>query len=274
MFLYYIIEVVSICFCLLARPISTFPGKPDRGALIAHNTCTVYAVLPIDLGIDTASRAAALHWAKKITSIDKSATMKHAYYSQEAETSTNLNMIIGKTWSHVFSNNAIGAQLIPLAGFYSVAAAETFQKSLHSGIIYGVLKSELIGPITSYIVEFNPADPLSSLTKASVTEVATFWLPKNPNATIIGGFNSGLANLKTAVTAAQGEVYLTSGYVLGEVKNPSGQTTPAVLALVGWSSVSAHIAFTQTAAFGVAIGGILPFVSGSADHHITPAKLF
>ena len=88
-----------------------------------------------------------------------------------------------------------------------------------------------------------------------------FCLPTNSSPAIISAFDSALAALTAAVVAAQGEVNVSSGDVQGRVVNPSGGSSLALLALVGWRSGSAYIVFTQSAAFVSAIADLARFHS-------------
>lgn len=105
--------------------------------------------------------------------------------------------------------------------------------------------------------------PPTQLDSAAITEIGIFFEPASPTQNTTNAFNSAFANLKAAVAAAAGNVYTVSGDIQGEEANPEGQETNAVLAFVGWQSMEAREAFDQTAAFADAIGGLVPYFSGT-----------
>jgi hypothetical protein len=127
------------------------------------------------------------------------------------------------------------------------------------------MQSYLSGTPIIYTIDFT--SPLNNLVSAPTTEVATFWLPAAAPSAQTSSFNTAFSGLKSAVQQAAGEVYVITGAVRGLVANPSGVKTAAYVALVGWQSVDAHNAFTQTTPFANAIGALEPYVSGLTDHN-------
>lgn len=117
------------------------------------------------------------------------------------------------------------------------------------------------------MVQFDQASPLQTLNTVANTELAIFYLLPNSNekkATTT--FDTAFATLKSAVESASGEVFATSGWDITSAVNPAtGQTVQTYVALVGWNSLASHQAFDGTAAFGGAITGLLPLLSGSED---------
>ncbi|KAI4269558.1 MAG: hypothetical protein L6R38_007428 [Xanthoria sp. 2 TBL-2021] len=177
---------------------------------------------------------------------------KSFYYSQEVEMPENLDII---------------------AEFENLDFAKAFQTSLRAGLIYRSLWPKLLGAVTCYVIDMRPVDPPTAPTKAPVMEIATFWLPVAPTPAAIDEFDSALRTLGTAVAAAQGAVFVKTGHVQGKVANPTGQFVTAVVALVGWQNIDAHIAFTRSPAFATSIAGIGPFLSGTTDHHVNLARI-
>ncbi|KAL9044644.1 MAG: hypothetical protein Q9214_002230 [Letrouitia sp. 1 TL-2023] len=249
---YPVFEATLFCFVLIGTYVSALPAAPLQRDVTDSSAWAVYIAIPIITGSGAAAKAAASQYAQQACSNNKTIKPKYAYYAQETETPAILDIV---------------------AQFDTLATAQAFQASVQSGTIYKVLEPKLTGPITAYVVTLSPATPLRDLTTAPNTEVAIFWLPENATPAIINGFNAAFGALRTAVAAASGQLYITDGYIQGTAPNPADRNTQVVLALVGWQSLEAHNAFAQSPAFGPAVAGLAPFISGTTDHNDALSKV-
>lgn len=122
------------------------------------------------------------------------------------------------------------------------------------------------GSITQYSVPFDQPQPLQTLNGAGNTELALFY--QLPGATTQNqtAFEAAFGTLRSAVESASGQLFATSGWHQGTAPNPAlGIEVATYVALVGWESRAAHEAFATTEAFGAAITGLVPFLSGNFD---------
>lgn len=108
-----------------------------------------------------------------------------------------------------------------------------------------------------------------------ITEIATFYFLPDTTDAKLKEFEQSFVALEKAVLAQPGQTTADAGPVVGTLKNPDiGVSVKAFIATVGWTSIDAHIAFTQTPEFSQSLGGLVPFLSGNADHHVQFAKAF
>lgn len=149
---------------------------------------------------------------------------------------------------------------------------------LTKGDIYNtILKPSLTGVPSVFSVQHTsgPGTFLDTVHNP-VTEIATFYfLPDTTDATY-KDFEKSFAPLEKAILAlpAQNQTTAAAGPVIGTLNNPDiGLSVRAFIATVGWTSVDAHIAFTQTPEFAQSLGGLVPYLSGNADHHVQFQKV-
>ncbi|KAK1146343.1 hypothetical protein N8T08_003130 [Aspergillus melleus] len=155
------------------------------------------------------------------------------------------------------------------------SAAQKVTQIITSSTVSSFLSSLQDGTITQYNVPFDQAQPLKTLNGAANTELAIFYLlPGATSQQNQTDFESAFGTLKSAVESASGELYATSGWHRGTATNPSlGIDVATYVALVGWESLAAHEAFATTDAFGVAITGMMPYLSGNFDSDAKLTKL-
>lgn len=117
------------------------------------------------------------------------------------------------------------------------------------------------------LVHFEPKSPsdLTAAVSAPVTEIATVFLLEKT-----GSFDDNLSSFAKIVNEhAEGAMGCAHSWILEDVQHESlgaGVKGRACLLAIGWSSISAHLAFKKTSAFEKGLG-LLKDARGSEIHH-------
>lgn len=130
----------------------------------------------------------------------------------------------------------------------TIADHQRFQELPVYGQMLKTLKPVLDG--SPQLVHFDLKSPgeLSAATSAPVTEVATLFLPKK-----ISSFNDKMSSFAKILNEhAEGFLGCAYSWIMEDVEHESfgpGIKGRAFLLAIGWSSISAHMAFKKTGAF-------------------------
>ncbi|PVH97458.1 hypothetical protein DM02DRAFT_684881 [Periconia macrospinosa] len=142
---------------------------------------------------------------------------------------------------------------------------------LTKGDIYNaILKPSLTGVPSVFSIQHSsgPGTFLDTVPN-TVTEIATFYFLPDTTDAKLKDFEQSFVLLEKAILALPEQTTAAAGPVIGNLNNPDiSLPVKAFIATVGWTSVDAHIAFTQTPEFAQSLGGLVPFLSGNADHHV------
>ncbi|KAI9046246.1 uncharacterized protein KD926_004084 [Aspergillus affinis] len=237
-------KICSVFACLLPAWLCAPP--------VAASTygSTLILQIPVKASVSIPSESA---WTGLVNTYKQSAGVLGVSYARESSDENTIDLFIDLDDS---------------------SAAQKVTQIISSSTVSSFLSRLQDGSITQYNVAFDQAQPLKTLNGVANTELAVFYLLPGATSQQKTDFESAFGTLKSAVESASGELYATSGWHRGTVTNPSlGIDVATYLALVGWESLAAHEAFSTTEAFGVAITGLVPFLSGNFDSDAKLTKL-
>ncbi|KAI9803899.1 MAG: hypothetical protein M1825_001779 [Sarcosagium campestre] len=208
--------------------------------------------IPQSSTIEDPSSEAGKKWAGVLATVNAQPGFQRCFYGRQVENPDVLNFLLD--WDSVEAHKQFVGCEAWLAMKQNIGTIADSSSAVKPSV---------------YHVNFAPHPPPAF--RAPVTEYfATFHHPAI-SADERCSFETAIAAITRAVDGAKGSKGVAGGWVLEELdyeRLPGGKAKPYV-AVYGWESVEAHMAFRETDAFAATIGPIRSALKGNMSmHHI------
>ncbi|KAK0642426.1 hypothetical protein DIS24_g9038 [Lasiodiplodia hormozganensis] len=220
---------------------------------------TENAILPLKPDIDITTGDAAKTWRSTLDTILAQPGLQRIAWGQWRENPHNLQMLID--WDAVSSHQA----------FIQSPSYEPFLTNISTLLASPPQLTHQSFPTTTTTTS-SSSSPLEAVTTAApVTELVSFYVPATYNtADFVGPWDEFA---RVAAENAQGIVGSAGAWAEeDDVEHASlkdvGGKGRVFLALIGWESVDAHMAYRETQAFKDSIVKLRALVSGIEMHHV------